>query len=231
MKVFALIVAIALAPCSVLVAANTANVESIFADQNEAIQPTLPPAVSMPPAKGVSEGSYKKISMVIETLKDILQSVKDEESQQSKNQQDFSTWCGKETQSVGEDLKHTKDDLQEANAHSEELESIITTLKANIAKDAKELEETKDAIAQATNLRHSENEEYTEDMMLNTQSRRQIDDAIKHVSSIDQQGGFLQNGALRSLRINQPGDSSYVLGIMKGLKDKLSKTRNALETT
>jgi hypothetical protein len=221
------LVALVLAPLSVHAASFAANVESIFVDHNEDTATPAPQAK----AKGVSENSYKKINMVIETLSDILQSVKDEESQQSQNHQEFSNWCGKEEQGLGEDLNHTRDDLQEASAHSEEVASAIATLKANIAKDTKELEETKDAVAQSTNLRHSENEEYTEDMMLNTQSLRQITDAAHHIGSIQHEGGFLQNGAYRNLRITQPGDSSYVLGIMKGLKDKLDKSRDVMQKT
>jgi len=48
---------------------------------------------------------------------------------------------------------------------------------------------------------------------------------------VQKQGGFLQNGVLQKLAVNQPGESGYVMGIMKGLNDKLQKTQNELKGT
>lgn len=107
----------------------------------------------------------------------------------------------------------------------------MDSLKLFIKKSEKEIEESKDTVAQTSNLRSKENDEYTEEMQMNTQSLRQIDQAIKHVKKVNKQGGFLQNGVLKKMSVNEPGESSYVLGIMKGLKHKLSKARAQLSKT
>merc|ERR1719172_356602 len=96
----------------------------------------------------------------------------------------------------------------------------------------KEIQETQDSMAQAQNLRKQENEQWTEDMVINTQSLSQIDAAINHVSSVGQHRvGFLQNGqsGSRQLHNRLAPDSSYVLGIMKGLRDRLEQTRTSLQ--
>merc|ERR1719454_1469339 len=67
-------------------------------------------------------------------------------------------------------------------------------------------------------------------MQLNTQSLRQLGSAIDHIAKVNQQGGFLQNGVLKKLALNQPGESSYVLGVMKGLKDKLTMHNSFMQT-
>lgn len=177
------------------------------------------------PAGGVSAASNKKIKMVTETLKDILQSVVNEEKQETTLYSKYMGWCKTEQADVAEDLKGSKTDLANAKVLSEEQVSSIDNLKLFIAKSEKEIEETKDAIAQAASLRNDENEKYTEEMQINTQSLRQIELAIKHVGKVQQQGGFLQNGVVKKLQVNQPGESSYVLGVMKGLQDKLTRTR------
>merc|ERR1712125_201687 len=68
-------------------------------------------------------------------------------------------------------------------------------------------------------------------MQINTQSLRRIDAALKHLSDLKKQGGFLQNGILKKLQINQPGESNYVVGVMKGLKEKLTSSRAGLKKT
>jgi len=179
--------------------------------------------------KGVSDKSNKKIGMVISTLKDILQSVVNEEKQETEMFNKYMKWCTDEQQNIKTDLSETKTELANAKVLSEEQVSSIDALTLFITKSEKEMEETKDAIAQAVSLRTSDNDEYTEGMMLNKNSLRQIDLAIKHVSKVQKQGGFLQNGVMKKLAVNQPGESGYVLGIMKGLQEKLLKTQAELK--
>lgn len=188
-------------------------------------------AVAQSPAnyKSVSDASNKKIGMVIATLKDILQSAINEEKQESDMFKQYMTWCDKEKKTIAKNQEETRTELQNAKVQSEEQVSSIDSLTLFVSKTEKEIEETKDAIAQAVALRQSENDKYTEEMQLNTQSLRQINLAIQHVGKVQKQGGFLQNGVLKKLAVNAPGESSYVLGVMKGLKDKLTKTRNQLE--
>jgi len=192
----------------------------------------LADSASAPPKKykSVSDASNKKINMVISTLKDILQSVVNEEKQETEMYNKYMGWCDTESASLKKDLTETKTALANTKVLNEEQTSSIDTLTLFVQKSEKEMEETKDAIAQAVALRTDENEKYTEEMQLNTQSLRQISNAIKHVSGVQKAGGFLQNGVLKKLALNQPGESSYVLGVMKGLDEKLKKTRVELET-
>lgn len=184
-----------------------------------------------PKYKSVSDQSNKKIGMVISTLKDILQSVVNEEKQETEMFDKYMKWCETESGSIKKDLSDSKTELANTKVLSEEQVSSIDSLTLFISRSEKEIEETKDAIAQAVALRTSENDKYTEEMMLNKQSLRQIDLAIKHVSKVQKQGGFLQNGVLKKLAVNQPGESGYVLGIMKGLNEKLQKTQAELKGT
>lgn len=140
-------------------------------------------------------------------------------------------WCSKENEAMSKDLVEMKRELANAKVLSEETTSSIDALTLTIKKNEEETEETKDSVAQAVNLRNDENEKYTEEIGINTQSLRQLDQAIHHVGGVQNQGGFLQNGILKKLTLNQPGESSYVLGVMKGLKDKIVKTRNEMMTT
>merc|ERR1719238_1677219 len=144
--------------------------------------------------KSVSKSSNKKINMVISTLKDILQSVTNEEKQETAMFDKYMAWCDTESKDIATDLDDTKTDLANTKVLNEEQLSSIDTLTLTVAKNEKEMEETKDAIAQAVSLRTDENEKYTEDMQMNTQSLRQINLAIKHVGKVQKQGGFLQNG-------------------------------------
>ena len=52
---------------------------------------------------------------------------------------------------------------------------------------------------------------------------------IKIVGKVHNKGGFLQNGVVQKLQINEPGESNYVFGIMKGILEKLQKTRAELD--
>jgi hypothetical protein len=178
-----------------------------------------------PAFKSVSDSSNKKIGMVISTLKDILQSVTNEETEETGMYNKYMTWCTSETAGITTDLSETKTELQDTKVLSQQQIGDIDSLTLFVKKNEKETEETQDAVAQAVSLRTGENDKYTEELDLNTQSIRQIEQAIKHVGKVQSQGGFLQNGVMKKLAMNQPGESSYVYGIMKGLKDKLAKSR------
>merc|ERR1719506_2969824 len=169
--------------------------------------------------------------MVISTLKDIFQSVANEEKEETTMFDKYMQWCKSEMGTLSKELSESRTELANSKVLDEEQLASIDTLSLTVSKNEKEIEETKDATAQAVALRADENGKYTEDVQLNTQSLRQIETAIKHISGVQQQGGFLQNGVLKKLQLNQPGESSYVLGIMKGLKEKLSKSRASMKAT
>lgn len=214
-----------------LVAALTLTFpHATFAQPSDEIV-SLAAAAPSPAYKSVSKESNKKIGMVISTLKDIFQSVANEEKEETLMFDKYMQWCKSEMGTLSKELSESRTELANSKVLDEEQLASIDTLSLTVSKNEKEIEETKDAIAQAVALRADENGKYTEDVQLNTQSLRQIETAIKHIRGVQQQGGFLQNGVLKKLQLNQPGESSYVLGIMKGLKDKLEKTRKSLMST
>jgi len=176
-----------------------------------------------------SKGSNKKVHVVISTLEDILQSVINEEKKEATLFNKYMDWCKSEMDALHRDLDETHQALANANGLSEAQTSHIDALKDYVRRGDKEIEEAKDAIAKAIAIRDDENEKYTEDITANTQTLKQIDLAIKHLEVAAHHGGFLQNGKVQKIQINQPGESSYVLGVMKALRDKLVKTRNKLQ--
>jgi hypothetical protein len=188
-------------------------------------------AAPAPAAAGVSPHSNKKIRMVTETLKDILQSIVNEEKQDADVYNKYMTWCKDETSELDKDLQETRSQLANAKVLYQQQVSTMDDLKLYITKSEAEIDETKDAVAQAAALRNAENEQFVDEMQINTQGLRQLDLAIKHVDKVKQQGGFLQNGVVKKLQVNQPGESSYVLGVLKGLKEKLSKSRAFMRKT
>merc|ERR1719271_1752676 len=96
--------------------------------------------------------------MVTETLKDILQSVVNEEAQEKAIYDKYTKWCGTESEQLGKDISDTKTALENAKVLSEEQLSNVDSLTLFISKSEKEIEDTKDAIAQAIALRTEEKE-------------------------------------------------------------------------
>lgn len=179
--------------------------------------------------KVFANGPGKQILAVINTLNDILASIKNEEKEETKNFKAFMDWCDKETKSFSSALSSTQTAKEQGDVSSKELTATV----AHLGKELEDLKtlagELKDSVDQAQAIRDEENDKYTEEMSLNRQSLNQINQAIKMVGKIHSKGGFLQNGVLQRLQINEPGESNYVLGIMKGLLEKLTKTRKELE--
>lgn len=207
-----------------------------FADQVLA-KPGAAPAAAVAPWKkikpipkvrqdpGVSAHSNKKIKMVTTTLQDILQSVTGEEKEETAAYNKYTAWCTKEKENLKADDVGTSRNLANEKVLAEERKSKIDELNLFIKKTTKTIQETKDAMAQADTIRNKELADYTKEMAANTQSLSSIKQAIAKITKVKKVGGFLQDGVVEKLRINAPGESSYVLGIMKGLEERLGKTR------
>jgi len=194
----------------------------------ESINFAVPPS---PAKSGVSQRSNQKIAMVTNVLKDILQSAVNDEAQETAIFKKYMNWCKSERDGIAKDTSESSKELANAEVLSEEQLSEIDSFELFLTRGGEESEKTKNSIAQAVSLRNDENDQYTEDMQMNTQSLSQIESAIRHVGKVQKQGGFLQNGVVRKFQINQPGESSYVFGIMKGLKEKLERSRVSLIKT
>lgn len=200
--------------------------------QSQPLESSVSLAIAPAPApSGVSAHSKKKIAVVLDTLQDIRQSIANEERGETAIYNKYMQWCKSEKTGIARDLSETRSELKNAQVLSQERISNIESYKAFVEKTGKEIQEAKDAVDQAVALRTSEHAKYTEEMQINTQSISQIDAALKHVGKVKQQGGFLQDGILKKLQLNQPGESAYVLGVMKGLKDKLEKSRALMKST
>mmetsp|Transcript_77277 Transcript_77277/g.202764 ORF Transcript_77277/g.202764 Transcript_77277/m.202764 type:complete len:744 (+) Transcript_77277:162-2393(+) len=177
----------------------------------------------------ISQGSSKQIIAVINTLNDILASIKNEEKEETKNFGEFSRWCAAETKSFSEAFDNAKSVSEQSDVSEKEFTATIAHLSKEV-EDIKALQdELKDTIDQAQAIRDDEKEKYTDEVQLNKQSVKQVQQAIGIVGKVHNKGGFLQNGVLQKLQLNEPGESNYVLGIMKGILEKLQKTRAELE--
>jgi chromosome segregation ATPase len=182
---------------------------------------------------GVTEDQSKQISAVLDTLKDILASVANEETQETQNYESFNLSCVKDAKSTSEQLEETKNNFEFCQMTGEEMSASVESLTQTIQDTSAELQSTRNTIAQAENIRNADNDKYTEDMQLNAQSIAQVQKAIKIVGVVHGRG-FLQNGGRREkqqshLRVSEPGESDYVLGIMQGLEDRLTKNRQDME--
>lgn len=183
---------------------------------------------------GMSNVSTSRIDSVITTMRDILTSVEDAEKTDAGNYKCFMEWCDSEILTFNNSLTRSSDSLNTHTLATDENNAAIATLGHEIGEAKDEIAEVKDMLEQATNIRNEEVDQYTEDSTVNQQSRTQIDRAVATLGVVHNQGGFLQNGVLKRLQINEPGESNYVLGVMKGLKQRLEKSKtdmDAAETT
>lgn len=181
--------------------------------------------------EGITDGSNQKIDAVSETLKDILASVEGAEREEAANYKCFMEWCHKEVSSSSEGLAETKQLSEEGQVEEKELTATLEGLAHALEDIQNEITETSNLIDQATGLRGDEKQKYDEDVQINKQSLDQVTRAIKIVGGVGNKGFFLQGGVKRRLQINEPGESSYVLGIMKGLKERLEKSKSEMEAT
>lgn len=210
--------------------------DAIFDDADSAVDMDVYAGVDMAdsaqpkPAKAsVSSSSSKQIVAVINTLDDILASINNEEKVETKNFAEFSKWCTTEIKSFTEALDNAQTVQEQAQVSEKEMTATIAHLSKEV-EDLKVLqEELKDTMDQAAAIRDDEKEKYTDEVQLNKQSVKQVQQAIKIVGKVHNKGGFLQNGVVQKLQINEPGESNYVFGIMKGILEKLQKTRAELD--
>jgi len=171
----------------------------------------------------------KSLKMVMDMLVDIRSSIEDEERTDAGNYKCFMEWCDKEVRETGTTIITMQRDGDSSEAASKELDATISSLDHALKGISEEIDEAKSIIDQATNVREEDNAKYTEEMNLNRQSISQVIQAIKIVQKVQKTGGFLQNGVLKRIQLNEPGESSYVLGIMKQLEENLQKNKKEME--
>eukprot|EP00435_Cladocopium_sp_Y103_P029384 s482_g7.t1 len=114
-----------------------------------------------------------------------------------------------------------KENSEKAFVQLREFTASISALETGIASlegDVKELQDTQD---QMSNIREEEASKYNEEVDLNAESARTVDKAL---SKIGAKSSFLQRQSLEP-------DSGYVMGLLRGIKEKLNQTRSELDQT
>eukprot|EP00429_Kryptoperidinium_foliaceum_P070308 CAMPEP_0176053934 /NCGR_PEP_ID=MMETSP0120_2-20121206/26831_1 /TAXON_ID=160619 /ORGANISM="Kryptoperidinium foliaceum, Strain CCMP 1326" /LENGTH=708 /DNA_ID=CAMNT_0017387395 /DNA_START=79 /DNA_END=2202 /DNA_ORIENTATION=- len=182
-----------------------------------------------PPGGAISASSSKQITAVVDTLSDIVQSVQSEQAKESKMFQDFQAWCKSEKKNLASALDSAENQKESSDVFSKETSATISQLETRLSEIETAIKETQDIMAKAESVRSKESDENEDDMTLNRQSLDQVQRAIKIVQKVHQPG-LVQDSALRRYQISEPGESKYVLGIMKGLQEKLEKTRANLQS-
>lgn len=182
-------------------------------------------------AKRGAENHTSKIGAVLTTLQDILQAVVNEEVNETRAYNQYRDFSLRQNASIHTDLANTRTALQNARVQSQEQRSNIDSWTVFIRRSEREMRTLNDQIAQAGSVRKKANDGFTNDMDMNNQSINQIRLAIRYVGRVQRQGGFLQDGVLKKVAANQPGESSYIYGIMKGLMDRLNQTRSRMNSS
>lgn len=181
-------------------------------------------------ATGVSNESMKEIALVIETFKDINASIHTQETKEAADYTIFSKWCTDERNDIPSEIDAAQEDLGTGQLDFQQLNAAIDEANARIVRNKKQIQEAQDAIAQHTNIRKEENEKYEQDKQLSIQSQRQLAQAIKITGAVTRTG-FLQDGAVKPLEVNEPGEASYALGVLTELQKTLAKKHVDLENT
>lgn len=179
--------------------------------------------------KQMSPKNAERLDKVVDTLNDILVGLENSQKEEASVYQQFNQWCTSTLSTSKESRDQNQLQYDQSSVDEKEQLASEEHLKASLADIKKERSDLQDMLAQATSMREDEVDKYTEEMQMNKESISQVGQAIKIVQSVQSQGGFLQNGVLKRLQVNEPGESSYVLGIMKQLREKLGKSRDEME--
>mmetsp|Transcript_60993 Transcript_60993/g.132265 ORF Transcript_60993/g.132265 Transcript_60993/m.132265 type:complete len:650 (-) Transcript_60993:77-2026(-) len=181
------------------------------------------------PLSGVSAKSTRNIKAVIDTLNDILISAANEERESSANFNSSMAWCGTTTSNLTADLSSSKEAGVQSDVTLKEMRADLYQTRDLLASLGREIQEASEMLEQAKELRQEESDKYDQDADTNTQSRAQVQKAIEILGKVQGAGGFLQKGSLQKLQLNEPGESSYVLGVMKQLSERLNETKQELD--
>jgi len=180
----------------------------------------------------------RQIGTVVETLKDIVNSIQQDASKEAATFGKFSTWCESEGKAHTEGLAQAQREKDSSFVSSKELEATVSTLQHRLNEIDETIGEISDVLEQAETLRQKDKEKYTQDIDLNRASLDQIANAIRMLVSFHDQGNaqFLQTSLKGKLGMKLRGSlkdiehSSYILGIFKQLKEDLEKTRDELNS-
>jgi len=168
-----------------------------------------------------AEKPDSKFGLVISTLEAIVTSIDNETKREATAFEKFEAWCKSETDGLTTSAEAASSNSEKAFVSLRELTASISTLEHSITSlttDIKMLQDTQD---QMTSIREEESSKYNEEVELNTQSAKSVEGALSKLSAGT---SFLQR------RADEP-DKGYVVGLLKGIQDRLTKTRTELDQT
>jgi len=111
----------------------------------------------------MSSTSSNRINSVVDTMKNILASIQETERTEAGNYKCYMEWCGSEIENTNTSLVRSQDDFEAETVSSEESSAEITNTRHEISEATDEITEVQDTLAQTTNIRDKDREEYTED--------------------------------------------------------------------
>mmetsp|Transcript_16771 Transcript_16771/g.29410 ORF Transcript_16771/g.29410 Transcript_16771/m.29410 type:complete len:666 (+) Transcript_16771:81-2078(+) len=162
-----------------------------------------------------------QFDLVIETMQDIIVNVDKEGAREEEALKDFKAWCKKEVESLSASTTLAKQQVEKAIVTIREETATIAGLEAVTFKLKAQEKELQDGIDQMTNIYNDETEKYNEEVELNSASTRTVLKALTQLEN-SKKGVFLQQRQSTS-------SPDYVIGVLKGIKDNLDKTRKELD--
>jgi len=191
------------------------------------------------PDSVASETSNNRIGAVVDTLKDLLISIEEEEKAEAKNYKCYVQWCSETKSMKSDEIENAQDTIDSNKVAVNEHTATIAANEYVVKKNKEDIEEVQDALQQAEAIRNEENTKYAEDKSLNQQSVAQLSKAIEIVQRMHQTGFLQQNsGEVRAAmdlvqkqnsavmqQLAAPGESSFVLGVFKSLLANMQKTQ------
>jgi len=162
-----------------------------------------------------------QFDLVIETMQDIITNVDKESEREAKALKGFKEWCKKETESLTESTKKAKEQVEKAFVTIRDETAAVAALEFAENKLKNQAKELQDTLDQMTNIYEEETAKYNEEAELNSASARTVGKALTHLES-QKNSAFLQQRSASS-------SPDYVIGVMKGIKENLAKTRKELD--
>ncbi|CAL1150123.1 unnamed protein product [Cladocopium goreaui] len=163
-----------------------------------------------------------RLWLVSQAVEEIVKNIDSESKRETAAFTQFkAAWCSAEIEGLSSGSVKAKENSEKAFVQLRELTASISALETGIASlegDVKELQDTQD---QMSSIREEEASKYNEEVDLNAESARTVDKAL---SKIGAKSSFLQRQSLEP-------DSGYVMGLLRGIKEKLNQTRSELDLT
>lgn len=173
-------------------------------------------------ASSTSPTSTKRIGAVVSALQDLLASIESEEKDEAKNYKCYISWCDDTITAKKQEIDENQVSLENNQVAAEQHTSKIATTEYAFQKNKEETEEQTDALAEATEIRNEENKKFTADDTLLKQNIKQLETAIGIVSKANAVNFLMQKGGGTG---RAPGESNFILGTFKGLKENLVKNQ------